>query len=108
MVPKQSAANLAKSKILPPLLPADAEYAIDGENCEQSTDVLEAKPRSNLTEKMPGLGIDAKSKHHFVDPCEGTESNIEEGVVEDASMATPAPILKLAKRNVRKPSPAQL
>jgi hypothetical protein len=108
LVPKQSAANLAKSKILPPLLPADAEYAIDGENCEQSTDVLESKSRSNLAERMPGLAIDAKSKHDSVEPCEGTESHKEDGAIEDASMATPAPILKLAKRNVRKPAPAQL
>jgi hypothetical protein len=97
--------------MLPPLPPADAEYVTEGENSDQPVTHLEAKPRANLKEKMAGLAIDAKPKRHSVEPlsptpCEGTESQKEEPATDDASMSTPAPILKLAKRNVRKPAPA--
>jgi hypothetical protein len=113
LLPKQGAPNAGKPKILPPLLPAEAEFGAEGENCEQEAVVLEAKPRANLKEKMAGLAHDAKPKRHSVEPLpptpfEGTESGLEESGIDDASIATPAPILKIAKRNVRKPSPAPL
>jgi hypothetical protein len=101
VVPKPSAANPQKPKVLPALGPRQPSGADD----PAESDVPEVKPRPNLRERVPRIP-DPTRRHSVELITEGSDfPEISDEAVSDDAITTPAPILQLAKRSVRKPLP---
>jgi hypothetical protein len=108
VVPKPTAAgNPAKSKILPGLAPLRPITPSGSENAGQPT-AAEAKPRVNLRDRM-SLLADQPPVRHSLDPINPTPPDAAEMATPDFSddpgdgqAAMPLPLLKCAKRSVRK------
>jgi hypothetical protein len=94
LVPKPSAANPQKPKILPALSPIAADDAPE-------TDAPKAHPRERVAR------IPAPARRHSVEPM--TEApefpEIIDDAVSDDAITKPAPIIQVAKRSVKKPLP---
>jgi hypothetical protein len=102
VLPKPAVApNPCKSRVLPPLAPLEGEPSLSGENSELGA-ALEVEPRPSLREKIALLAIESKPKRHSV------EFLVPQTANEEASIALPPPMLTQAKRNVKRPTPAQL
>jgi hypothetical protein len=101
VVPKPGAPCLQKPKVLPALAPRQPSGADDA----PESDVPEVKPRANLHDRVARIPDPAR-RHSVELMTEGSDfPEVSEDAVSDDAITTPAPMLQLAKRSVRKPLP---